>query len=802
MANNRISKIIGIGILAGAVILAGCGGGEERQAEYLTRAQDYYDQENIEKAKIEVKNVLQINPKNADARYLLGLINEQSKNFRAAFQEFNVAVENDKGHIKALNKIASYYIASKDLEKGLEKINTALAIDTNNADALANQATVYVAQEKKDEAIETAQRVLSLEPGHVQATTILTALYAKDNPDLALKTITDAIANQSKSEALKLLKIRLLASQNKSEEVISQYKELISEHPDNLFYRAQLVNYHLQDKAKDEQERKGAAEKILRDLIVEKPEEDAPKQWLVEFLFKNRSQEQGRSQLEQFVKSDPENFKMRNQLASLYMANKEADKAKALYQYVIDDNPIGSESLAARNRLVAIALAEQDKSKAEALLEEIFAIEAENAEALITRARLKLADNDVDGAIPDLRVVLKNEPESVMALSLLASAHEKNNAPDLALDNYQRLLAVQPKNIGALLGTARLLISKNQLAEALPLLERANGINDRVPEVVRLLTDLYVREQRWDDALSTAAKLTENEQTMAMGYYLQGRTYLRKKDIKSAIDVLEKSHELEPRGIETLSALVSGYIALDQLEKAISYVVAHTKKYPDQIHAQEVLGNLYAHDGNMTLATEKFQSVIKQVPDKNSSYQALTRIYASQGKLDEIEALYLDGLEQKPDNLGLRLMLAELYQARGDHQQAVDTYEILLKAKPNALTVKNNLAVLLVDHFNTPANLTRATELAADLGATENPAFLDTAGWVQYQLGNYPQAVSLLDAAVENGGSAPEYHYHLGMAYFKSDMKTQAKEHLELALANEKVNFAGKEVAENTLKQL
>ena len=77
MAIQTVNKIIGISILSSVLVLSGCGGGEERQEEYLTRAQEYFDEDNMDKAKIEAKNVLQINPKNAEARYLLGMINEQ-----------------------------------------------------------------------------------------------------------------------------------------------------------------------------------------------------------------------------------------------------------------------------------------------------------------------------------------------------------------------------------------------------------------------------------------------------------------------------------------------------------------------------------------------------------------------------------------------------------------------------------------------------------------------------------------------------------------------------------------------------
>ncbi len=803
MAIRLVHKVIGISVLSSLLVLSGCGGGEERQAKYLTRAQDYFDQENMDKAQIELKNVLQINPKNAEARYLLGMIQESQKNIRSAYSSFLAAVDEDPNHIKSLNKLATYLLVSKDAEGAREKVDTVLAIEPNNADALATLAAISMTEEDKNVAIEKAQQALSIEPGHVQATTVLTAIYAEENPDLALEVITEGIANQSKNESLKLFKIRLLASQKKHDAAESLFKELIVEYPDNHMYVMQLANYQLQSNITEgsEPENKNKAEKTLRDAVASKPEEEQFRLWLVEFLIKNRGIDQGVEQLESFVSDDPDNFALRDQLAKLYLGKKEIDKAKTIYQYVVDNNPEDTVALDARNRLVGIALAQQDRESADTLLADIFELEPENTDALIIRARLKLSENDIDGAIPDLRVVLKNNPESVQALGLLARAHEQNNSPDLALDNYQRLLAIQPNNMVALLGTSRLLIAKENIDDALPLLETAKEVDDSNPEMVKLLTDLYSREQRWDDALSAAAKLTENDETMAIGYYLQGRVYLRQKDFEAAVGVLEKSIELQPAGIETLSSLVAAYIALEKTEKAVAFTQAHVEKYPEQLHAKELLANLYLRNEDAAAAEAELKEVIAQNPAKNSAYLFLARMYFSQDKAEKVEPLYLEGLKANPENSGLRLALAEYYQLMKKYQQAVDTYERLLADNPDALVIKNNLASLLMDHFNSPETVARASELAAELAATETPAFLDTAGWVQYQQGNFPQAVSLLSAAVELGGKGAVYHYHLGMAYFKSDMKEQAKEQLQLALA-EDGEFSGKEEAQSTLAQL
>src|SRR5690625_7862890 len=53
-------------VLAATLLVYGCGGAEERQADYYQRAQDLFDEGNYQKARIEVRNVLQINPNNAE----------------------------------------------------------------------------------------------------------------------------------------------------------------------------------------------------------------------------------------------------------------------------------------------------------------------------------------------------------------------------------------------------------------------------------------------------------------------------------------------------------------------------------------------------------------------------------------------------------------------------------------------------------------------------------------------------------------------------------------------------------------
>jgi Tfp pilus assembly protein PilF len=47
----------------------GCGGAEEKKAKYLARAQDYISDGNLPKARVALRNVLKIDPKDPEAYF-------------------------------------------------------------------------------------------------------------------------------------------------------------------------------------------------------------------------------------------------------------------------------------------------------------------------------------------------------------------------------------------------------------------------------------------------------------------------------------------------------------------------------------------------------------------------------------------------------------------------------------------------------------------------------------------------------------------------------------------------------------
>ena len=139
-----------------------------------------------------------------------------------------------------------------------------------------------------------------------------------------------------------------------------------------------------------------------------------------------------------------------------------------------------------------------------------------------------------------------------------------------------------------------------------------------------------------------------------------------------------------------------------------------------------------------------------------------------------------DWLAQHPQDGAVRLGLASSLQASGARDAAVKEYELLVTQQPKNAVALNNLAWLYFESKDS-----RAADLAqrALAEAPENPAILDTVGWIRVQQGQVEQGVQLLRQAAEKAPREAEIRYHLGAALARSGDMARARQELEAAIA-------------------
>ena len=102
----------------------------------------------------------------------------------------------------------------------------------------------------------------------------------------------------------------------------------------------------------------------------------------------------------------------------------------------------------------------------------------------------------------------------------------------------------------------------------------------------------------------------------------------------------------------------------------------------------------------------------------------------------------------------------------------------------------NNLAMLLVSNKTDKESLDRAGKLIEKLQDLENPAYMDTIGWVYYSRDELDQALPVLQQAVAAAPGHPLLQYHLAMVQYKKGDLVGARKNLQGAL-DVKKDFKG-----------
>lgn len=779
-----------------SAVMAACGGAAERKAKYLDRGRGLYEMGNYDKAKIEVRNALQIDPKYTEAIYLLGQINEAKSNYPAAAGNYLAIIDLDPKHIDAHIRLGRLYLLGKAPDKAAEMVEAVFKLSDRHPDALALRAGIRAATGKTTGAIEDAQAVLKVQPDHLDAIALLAGIYSRNQQvEKGVTLLKDGIARKPQQVGLRMLLVELYNGQGKRELAAEQLREIISMEPDNLAHRVRLAEYYASMQRLDD------AEKVLRAAVTDAPESSDAKITLVSFLAQKRSRAAAEQELRALIDAQPKNHPLRFALAALYLSGGEKDKGVAAYQEIIAIDKTGVAGLEARTRIAQLRLGENRVADAEALIVEVLNENPHDNDALLLRGQIALGRNDARGATADFRSVLKDQPENPAVHRLLATAYDRNGETKLALDTLQKAVQLDTRAIESRVQYAQLLMKAGDLGKAL---EQTTTALDASPtHLTALETHFRIQLQKGDSAgaQKTLSTIKAKYANLGLGDYLSGELNEASKRYAVASADYEQALKKSPGAPEPLSGLVRMLLVQKKPDQAIGRVREVLKATPTNAVAQALLGEILMIQGKHTEAVAQFQETIRLSPKLPLVYKNLAKTQLAMKDVDAAEQTYRDGIKATGGDTGLRVELANLYQQAGKTDETIREYEEALKQDPESKQLANNLAMLLVSYRTDKKSMERAAQLVEPLARTDNAAYLDTLGWVRYKRGEYDSAIRAFEQAISQVPKEPILHYHLGMAYYNKGDTLQARKHLEQAV-NTSGNYHGRDEARATLQKL
>ena len=780
-----------IGLLFVVLSLAACGGAEDRKAVHLERGNTYFEEGNFEKARVEFKNVLQIDPDDVAARFALGRVQAQLKNWRQAVGHFQHVVQLDPDHVDARIRLGQIFLLARTTDRAMEAVEEALKRAPDNADGLALRGTIRAQAGNTEGALSDGRAALKASPGHVNATGLIAATYIRSGDlEAAAAVLEDGIQHNPDNAALRIVLAGVVARTGDSEGALQLLREVTQLEPDAFGHRVRLAAFLGKLDRLDE------AEEVLRKAVADNPGNATAKLGLVDFLNQRRSPEQAEQELLSLIEENPDEHALRIGLARLYASQGALEKVKAVYRDIITRDGTGPNGLTARTALAKVFVTENEIPEAERLLTEVL---EENA--LVLRGDISLARKDAPAAISDYRAALRDHPNAAGVLRRLAQAQFLTGEEALAQDNLEKAVEIDPKDVVAQLMLAQLLLKNVGPERAVAQLEE---LLTAVPNYMGGLDALYklrVSQKDWAGALATADRMKAGHPDRPEGYHWAGLIKQAQNELEPSIGEFAQALEKSPGAAEPLAKMVQSYVALKRPQEAEAVVSDVLQEQPDNAQAHHLLGGLLLVREDFEGAKAEFLKAIELSPAFAKAYHNLAIVHVVQTDLEAALGVLKEGITATQHRVPLLVVeAAGLYERLERYDEAVALYDAFMEQNPGSALAANNLAMLLITR-NGEGDLARATELVAAIRDSDNPAFLDTVAWLHHKKGEDELAIPILKRLVEQMPDEPHFLYHLGMSYQATGDKEAAREQLEKALATGKA-FRGIEDARAALEAI
>ncbi len=783
-----------IPVICLTIALSGCGGEEARKASFLKKGKTYLAEGNYDKAKIEFKNVLQIDPKYAEGYYMMGMLEEGRKNLRPAFANYQKAVTLDPTHIKAQAKLGQFQLMSGNTDKAKETLDTITALDPQSIDGKLLKL-IIMSRAKDKTAISFAKKLLAEDPKQIEIVRILALLHIRNNDqNKAIKVLDEGIANIPDDASLRVQLAAIYGQTKDFDNVEILLKEIVALDPEKLEPRAKLASFYAKYDELDK------AEKTLQELISIDPTDVNRYLLLVDFQIKRKSVGEAEKTLLSAIKKFPEKYKLRFVLAELYTAIS-SSKAEDVYQEIIKLNGFEAAGLQARNKLAEIALSQNDIEGASQLINVILDKNSRDNNALLLKGRIAAFRKDYDTAIVAFRTVVKDQPDSVESVSLLAISHLKNNEPELAEEVLRQGIDSAPDNPKMYINYANYLKKSGEVNAAEKEIDKLLSISPKNLEALKMKVNFAIARRDMGEVRTMIEKIKTAHPGNPEGYQKMGDYYTSNKQYPKAFEEYESALKRSKTLLPSLASITKLYLLQKQYNQAITRLNKVIKEQPKDAIPLELLGEVYIAQKKFAKAEKEIKKAINLNNKWPLPYTSLVSIYLAQNNIEGAIRIYQQALEVLPKNTRIMSELAQIYERKNEPEKAMSTYERILTIEPASALAANNLAVLLAEVKGDTASLQRAKELAMRFEQSTQPGFLDTIGWIYYKTGEFEKSLPILEKVVEKTRNVPIFQYRLGMAYYKTGNQDAAKTHLSKAIESGK-KFQGHEEAKKVLSIL
>jgi putative PEP-CTERM system TPR-repeat lipoprotein len=716
--------IKGLLLVTTTLVLFACSDPEVNDQQLVLVAREYLDQNKMREAAIELRNALQGNPGNAEARYLLGMINLDVGDTASAEKEFRRAADTGWSEEQARIGLARAMVNNRAFQKVLDEIEVKDSYSANaRADLYALHSFAQAGLGDMKQARETLGKGSAIDANAFQVlkSTIQIQLAAGDIKN-AGESLEHALTVYEENQEILLLSASVALRNKDKEGAVGVYKKVIALDPVKLvtiygrMARLVLARLEVLDKNLDQAEftLKPLFKRYANDpetnfigglLAFEQGKLDLAEQRLLTVLkvasdhaqtqllfgtvsYAQQDYEQAAYYIARYVSVEPDNLGARKLLGRTYIKLGQHEEAQAALKPGLEEGGEDAELLA----LVGLSqLQSGDMASGIEGLEKAVKTAPESMALRRNLARAYISAGETESAIKELNAILRAEqydqainvvldmfqksPEDPAVLSLAGNVFAASNDRLEARKYFNRALHIKPDYVPATMLLARLEELDGHPAKAETLYKKLAEVNAEDVAPLMALARLSEAQNQTAEMLNWLEQARKRAPQNIKPLKILADYYLRKGQLETAGLMVKEAIKIAPRDNGLLVMQARWQMASGQSNKALSSLNALVTRAPDSVFARTMLGETYFKLDQQTDARKQLGIVLEKQAYYLPALMLMTKLELQSGHYDQV-LLYAGQIQKVQPDMYMGYELAgDALMAKKDHVAAKASYE-------------------------------------------------------------------------------------------------------------------------------
>jgi tetratricopeptide (TPR) repeat protein len=718
----------------------------------IDRGNQFFDQGKYADAELQYRKSISRNAKLAEGYYRLGLTELELQRGDAAIGNLQRAVDleagNDLYRVQLANLSLLFYWMDPTNKKLYDQVaqeaDRLLGRNPNSFDGLRLRGDILMIDRKPDEALAVLRRADAMQPF---------------DPNVVLPMAQILFA---------------LGKAEEAESVASQF--LLRRKSFAPMYDLLLTHYFAANRPAD-------AERLLRTEAANRPK-DARVLLELAAYYGDSHREREMSQILQTILADRTDFPQGHGLVGdFYAGSGRWEDALGEYREGLRADPKYKELY--EKKIVDALIGTGKRNEALAKLGEILSRFPNDTDARFRRAillRTSTESKEMKLAIADLKAVAERQPGDEVARYNLGVAYQTKGDLPLAQTEFRKSTGLRKDYLPPRLALAEIALNARDYRHAELLTDEIlaldpKNFNGRLLRASALAANRA--NERARSELDVLLREQPNSKEIELRLATLDGTEKKYRDAEARYRRLYKPGSADLRPLEGLLQL---YLAERQPAAAEALLDEELRRAPGSRPVHLLLASTAMQEGKLDVVRQQYEWVRSQDPSSAQIHESLGALYQLQGNTPGALQSYRKASELAPNDPRILGSIAILQTNSGATKDAIATLEKELARDPGNPVAMNNLAFNLAEDGT---HLDRALSLAesAVRGAPDNPAFLDTLGWVYARRGLNQSAIQVFRVLVHKYPSDPAYRYHLGVVLAQGQEPSDAKREFQAALS-------------------